>query len=204
MDSTQATAARPPLHVEVEPAVVGFDPERLARIDSHLERYVADGRLPGWLVAVSRRGQVAHLSTSGLRDIEAERAVEIDTVWRIYSMTKPVTTVAAMMLWEEGAFELKDPVSRFIPALAGARVFTGGSALKPVTEPLVEPIRMWHLLTHTAGFTYGFHHAHPVDTLYRRAGFEWGTPAGHDLAACCELWAELPLLFQPGSEWNYS
>ncbi|MDP9293847.1 MAG: beta-lactamase family protein, partial [Actinomycetota bacterium] len=75
---------------------------------------------------------------------------------------------------------------------------------KPVTDPVVEPVRMWHLLTHTAGLTYGFHHAHPVDAMYREAGFEWGTPPGLDLAECCEAWARLPLLFQPGSEWNYS
>jgi CubicO group peptidase (beta-lactamase class C family) len=109
-----------------------------------------------------------------------------------------------MMLWEEGAFELKDPVSRFIPSFAGARVITGGSALRPTTEPLTEPVRIWHLLTHTAGLTYGFHHSHTVDRLYREAGFEWTSPPGMDLAGCCDAWAALPLLFQPGSEWNYS
>src|SRR6059058_5451842 len=109
-----------------------------------------------------------------------------------------------MMLWEEGAFELTDPVSRFIPAFADARVFTGGSSLKPVTVPLTEPMRIWHLLTHTSGLTYGFHYAHAVDAIYRTAGFEWGTPRGLDLAGCCEAWASLPLLFQPGAEWNYS
>jgi CubicO group peptidase (beta-lactamase class C family) len=108
------------------------------------------------------------------------------------------------MLWEEGAFELKDPVARFIPAFADARVFTGGTSLKPLTEPLTEPIRLWHLLSHTSGLTYGFHYAHPVDAIYREHGFEWSTPPGLDLAACCDAWAGLPLLFQPGSEWNYS
>jgi CubicO group peptidase (beta-lactamase class C family) len=191
------------LHVEADPAELGFDAERLERIDRHFNRYVDDGRLPGWLAVVSRAGRIAHVAASGRRDLEADLPVELDTVWRIYSMTKPVTSVAAMMLWEEGAFELKDPVSRFIPSFARSRVFRGGTALKPVTEPLVEPVRMWHLLTHTSGLTYGFHHAHPVDTMYRTAGFEWGTPAGLDLAACCDAWAALPLLFQPGSEWNY-
>jgi len=199
--SSSATTA---LEVQVDPAELGFDPARLARIDRHFDAYVADGRLPGWLAVVARDGQVAHLAASGRRDVEAGLPVELDTVWRIYSMTKPITAVAAMMLWEEGAFELKDPVSRFIPAFARSRVFTGGSALKPVTQPATEPILIWHLLTHTAGLTYGFHHSHPVDARYREAGFEWGTPPGLDLAACCEAWAELPLLFQPGSEWNYS
>ncbi len=192
------------LTVEVDADEAGLDAERLARIDAHFAHYVDDGRLPGWSLAVSRRGRVAHLSTYGRRDIEADRPVDVDTLFRIYSMTKPLTSVAAMMLHEEGAFALSDPVSRIIPAFADARVYRGGSALRPVTEPLSEPVRIWHLLTHTAGLTYGFHHAHPVDTLYRQAGFEWGTPAGLDLAACCDVWAGLPLLFQPGEEWNYS
>jgi CubicO group peptidase (beta-lactamase class C family) len=180
------------------------DGGRLQRLGRHLEGYVADGRLAGWHVVVTRDGEVAYDELCGSRDLEAGLPVERDTLWRIYSMTKPVTSVAAMMLWEEGAFELKDPVERWIPAFGQARVWRGGTALKPVTEPLVEPVRVWHLLTHTAGLTYGFHHAHPVDRLYREAGFEWGTPLGLDLAGCCEAWAGLPLLFQPGTEWNYS
>ncbi|MEY2462548.1 MAG: hypothetical protein QOH64_686 [Acidimicrobiaceae bacterium] len=192
------------MKVEIDPAEAGFDEGRLARIDAHFARYVDDGRLPGWLLLVSRGGQVVHLSTYGQRDKEAALPVELDTVFRMYSMTKPVTSVAAMMLYEEGAFELKDPVARFIPAFADMRVFKGGSALAPVTVPATEPMRIWHLLTHTAGLTYGFHHAHPVDAIYRAAGFEWGSPPGADLAECCEQWAQLPLLFEPGSEWNYS
>ena len=191
------------LDIEVEAAEVGFDAERLQRVDRHFARYVDDRRLPGWLVLVSRFGQVAHLSTYGQRDLESGDPIEIDTLFRIYSMTKPVTSVAAMMLYEEGAFQLKEPVSTFIPSFADARVYRQGSALNPVTEPVVEPVRIWHLLTHMSGLTYGFHHAHPVDAMYRTAGFEFGGPPGADLAACCDRWASLPLLFQPGSEWNY-
>src|SRR5205823_11518416 len=132
----------------------------------------------------SRGGRIAHLAAHGQADVEASKAVELDTVFRIYSMTKAITSVAAMMLYEEGGFELKDPVSRFIPAFADTRVYRSGSALNPVTEPAVEPVRVWHLLTHTSGLTYGFHHAHPVDAMYRVAGFEWGSPPGMDLAAC--------------------
>jgi CubicO group peptidase (beta-lactamase class C family) len=106
------------------------------------------------------------------------------------------------MLYEEGAFELKDPIARWLPAFADTKVYRSGSAVKPVLEPQVEPIRVWHLLTHTSGLTYGFHHATPVDAMYRAAGFEWGSPDG-DLAAHCDTWASLPLLFQPGTEWNY-
>jgi CubicO group peptidase (beta-lactamase class C family) len=105
---------------------------------------------------VSRYGRLAHVSRCGSRDIEAGLEVEPDTLWRIYSMTKPVTSVAAMMLYEEGALELTDPVSAFIPSFAHARVHTGGPDLRPVTVPATEPVRVWHLLTHTAGLTYGF------------------------------------------------
>jgi len=198
------TPRRVPMAVEVEATAAGFDPARLERIDRHFGRYVEDGRLPGWLLLISRGGKVVHLSTRGHRDVEAGLAVEADTVFRIYSMTKPITAVAAMMLYEEGAFDLRDPVSRFVPAFAGARVYQQGTALRPVTVPATEPIRIWHLLTHTAGLTYGFLHRHVVDEMYRAAGFEWGYPEGLDLAACCERWASLPLLFEPGSEWNYS
>jgi CubicO group peptidase (beta-lactamase class C family) len=192
------------LKAEVDPAEVGLDARRLQRIDRHFARYADDGRLPGWLVAVSRRGRLAHVSCHGSRDLEAGLPVEPDTLWRIYSMTKPVTSVAAMILYEEGAFELIDPVSKFIPVFAGVRVYAGGSDQRQVTVPATEPVRIWHLLTHTSGLTYGFHRVHPVDALYRAAGFEWSVPSGMDLAAACEGWAALPLLFQPGTEWNYS
>jgi len=191
------------LQTEVDPAEAGFDAARLARIDDHFARYVDDGRLAGWLVLVARHGRVVHLATDGHRDLEAELAVERDTLWRIFSMTKPITSVAAMSLYEEGAFELKDPVAGFIPSFANARVYRSGSALRPVTEAVTEPMRIWHLLTHTAGLTYGFHHTHPVDAMYRAAGFEWGSPPEMDLESCCDAWASLPLLFQPGREWNY-
>ena len=192
------------LAVEKEPAAAGLDPARLARIDQHFGRYVEDGRLPGWLLLVSRAGKVVHLSTRGHRDVEGGLPVEVDTIFRIFSMTKPVTAVAAMMLYEEGAFDLRDPVSRFIPSFRDVRVFRGGSALRPVTAPAAEPVRIWHLLTHTSGLTYGFLHRDAVDEMYRAAGFEWGSPPGMDLAACCDRYASLPLLFEPGSEWNYS
>jgi CubicO group peptidase (beta-lactamase class C family) len=192
------------LRVEVDPGEVGFDAARLSRIQGHFDGYVEDGRLAGWLAVVSRFGRVVQVASGGRRDLEAGLPVEPDTRWRIYSMTKPVTSVAAMMLYEEGRLQLTDPVSRYIPAFAGVRVYRSGSSLKPVTVPAVEPVRVWHLLTHTAGLTYGFNHTHPVDAMYRTAGFDWGTPRGMDLAACCEALAALPLVFQPGTEWNYS
>jgi CubicO group peptidase (beta-lactamase class C family) len=192
------------LKVAAEPDEVGIDRARLQRVDSHFRRYVDDGRLAGWTIALARRGRVVHLSHYGLADLEAQRPVADDTLWRIYSMTKPITSVAALMMMERGALELTDPVSRYIPAFADSRVYVGGPAAKPGTVPATEPVRIWHLLTHTAGLTYGFHHAHAVDEMYRAKGYEFGAPPGVDLAGACEVWGGLPLLFQPGAEWNYS
>jgi CubicO group peptidase (beta-lactamase class C family) len=191
------------LKVEIDPAEAGFAKDRLRRIDENFARYVDDGRLKGWLLTVSRHGKLAHVASYGQRDAEAGLPVEPDTLWRIYSMTKPVTSVAAMMLYEQGAFELTDPVSKFIPSFTDMRVFTGGSDQRPLTVPATEPVRIWHLLTHTAGLTYGFHRTTPVDAMYRAAGFDLGLRPG-TLAESCDMWASMPLLFQPGSEWNYS
>ena len=190
--------------VDIDPAEVGFDPARLTRVNRVLDRYVDAGQLPGWLLLISRDGSVVHLAHSGRRHLEDALPVTPDTLWRIYSMTKPITSVAAMMLYEEGAFELTDPVSRFIPSFADMRVYAGGSDLRPLTVPAAEPVRIWHLLTHTAGLTYGFHHVHPVDTMLRAKGYEWASPAGVDLEAAVDEWAGVPLLFEPGTEWNYS
>ena len=188
----------------VEPAEVGFDPKRLANLDNHFARYVDSGLLAGWQIVVTRRGEVAHASTYGQRDLEAGAAVTPDTLWRIYSMTKPVTSVAAMTLWEEGRFELTDEISRWIPEFADVKVWDKGSALRPYTVPATEPIRMWHLLTHTSGLTYGFMQSHPVDALYRAAGYDLASNAPGDLAATARNWAKLPLLHQPGARWSYS
>lgn len=188
----------------VEANEVGFDALRLRRLDAHLNDYVHDGRLAGWSMAVMRHGHIAHAAHGGHMDREAGRVVEPDAVWRIYSMTKPITSVAAMALWEQGRFELKDPVTRFLPEFAHARVWRSGSVTQPSYEPVTEPMAMWHLFSHTAGLTYGFLYAHPVDEMYRRAGFEWGVPPDVDLAGVVERLAGLPLLFQPGREWNYS
>jgi len=192
------------LQVEVDPAEVGLDPQRLERLDRLFARYVDEQQLAGWLITIARHGKLAHVRAYGQRDVEAGLPVETDTLWRIYSMTKPITSVAAMMLFEEGGFELTDPVAKYIPSFADMRVFAAGSDIRYKTVPANEPIRMWHLLSHTSGLTYAFMRSHPVDALYRARGFEWGWPKGADLAACCDIWADIPLLFQPGTEWSYS
>jgi CubicO group peptidase (beta-lactamase class C family) len=192
------------LQQEVEPADVGLDATRLGRLVDLVHGYVDDGRLPGTLVVLARDGKVALVDVYGHAETAPARPLELDTVFRFYSMTKPVTAVAALMLWERGAFELKDPIHRFIPSFRDTRVYRAGSSMTPITEPLRDPIAIWHLFTHTAGMTYGFMYNHPVDDLYRKAGFEWGHPSGLDLAGACDRWASLPLVFQPGTEWNYS
>jgi CubicO group peptidase (beta-lactamase class C family) len=187
-----------------DPDKVGFDPARLERIDRHFAKFVDDGRLAGWQIVVTRDGEVAHSSTYGLRDREAGAPVEPDTLWRIYSMTKPITSVAAMMLWEEGAFELTDEVSRWIPSFADVRVFDKGSLTKYYTVPATEPVRLWHLLTHTSGLTYPFLQVSTVDAIYRQAlGWPLGMPRTADLATVCDQLASMPLLFQPGTRWGY-
>ena len=194
----------PALIQDADPASVGLSAERLARIDRHFQRYIDDGRLTGWQIAVARRGKVVHHSLAGLRDVAGGLPVEADTIWRIFSMTKPITAVLALQLWEEGLFELNDPVHQYIPSFKDTKVWRGGNINKPVLDPQTSPITLWQLFAHTAGLTYGFMYNHPVDELYRRAGFEWGWPKGSDLAGACDVLAGLPLLFQPGSEWSYS
>lgn len=180
-----------------------FDAARLQRITDHFQQYVDDGRLAGWQLMVGQHGEVAHAATYGSADLASGAPVRDDQLWRIYSMTKPITSIAAMLLWEEGRFELSDPVSRFIPSFADVQVFDKGTAAKPFLVPALEPVRMWHLLTHTSGLTYGFMQTHPVDALYREAGFDFEQPKDLDLAGSCDAWAALPLRFQPGTAWGY-
>jgi CubicO group peptidase (beta-lactamase class C family) len=192
------------LRQEVEPREAGLDPKALARLDQHFAHLVDDGRLPGYLVSVARHGRVAHLTTYGCRDRAARLPVESDTLWRIYSMTKPVASVAALMLLEEGHLRLDDPVADFLPAFADPRVYVSGSGPDLTTRPAGQPILLRHLLTHTAGLTFGFYHSHPVDALYRDAGMESSVPPGANLAEAIDVYASLPLQFEPGSQWNYS
>lgn len=193
-----------PLRQEVDADAAGLDPKALDRLDLHFARQVDEGRLPGFLVAVARGGRIAHLTTHGRRDVAAGLPVAADTLWRIYSMTKPVTSVAALMLVEEGRLSLDDPVDRYLPAFAEPRVYAAGADDDIRTRPAAGPVLVRHLMTHTAGLTFGNYHAHPVDALYRAAGLESSVPPGADLAQTVDLYASLPLQFEPGTQWNYS
>ncbi|SME97672.1 serine hydrolase [Streptomyces sp. Amel2xC10] len=192
------------LRQEVDPIEVGLDAKALDRLDQHVAHLVDEGRLPGFLLAVSRGGRVAHLTTHGHRDIARGLPVEADTLYRIYSMTKPVTSVAALILMEEGRLGLDDPVADHLPAFADRRVYAGGSGTGLTTRPAERPLLVRHLMTHTAGLTFAFYHCHPVDALYREAGLESAVLPGSDLAETVDAYARLPLQFEPGTQWNYS
>jgi len=194
------------------PEDFGFSGARLSRIGSFFtEKYVETGRLPGVLTAVVRRGQLVSLSCSGHRDVASGAPLAPDSIFRVYSMTKPLTSIALMSFYEEGRFQLDDPVSRFIPEFGDLRVWEDGTPLAYRTAFPEREMVVRDLLTHTAGLTYGFMSRHPVDALYRRSGIDGRSTLAPseakpsvDLAEMVAKLAELPLLFSPGSRWSYS
>jgi len=190
--------------VTPDPGDHGFDPRRLHRITEHFDREVTAGRLPGWSAVVARHGTAVYAGGGGLRDLRNGLPVEPETRWRMFSMTKPVTSVAAMTLVERGLLALDDPVERFVPEFAAARVYTGGPAGGMRHRSATEPIRIWHLLTHTAGLTLGFAFRDPVDARYREIGQALLPGPGATLRQACADLAGVPLLFDPGTAWNYS
>jgi CubicO group peptidase (beta-lactamase class C family) len=184
------------------PENVGLSSERLARIDRHLERrYLDQKKIAGALTLVARRGRVAYLSPLGMMDLERGRPMREDTLFRIYSMTKPITSVALMTLYEHGHFRLEDPVYKFIPAWRNLAVYQGGNHPVFITSPVQRPMTVRDLFTHTAGLTYGFMERTNVDRAYRRLGI--GERTG-TLRETIDKLAGLPLEFSPGTRWNYS
>lgn len=183
------------------PEEVGLASDRLERIADHLEsRYVGPGKIPGCLTLVARRGQVAFCRAQGMKDAEREAPMTEDTIFRIYSMTKPITSVALMTLFEEGHFQLNDRVDRFIPEWRGLRVYEAGVHPQFATSPVKEKMTIRDLLTHRSGLTYEFMYQNNVDAAYRKLEIaRQGT-----LRQMIEQLAELPLLFSPGTAWNYS
>lgn len=192
MCATILSAAEIP-HVRAERE--GMSAERLGRITDLSQRYVDEGKLAGMLTMVARGGKIVHFEAVGHRGVDDPRPLTKDALFRIYSMTKPIAAVAAMILYEEGAFELHDPVSKYLPELKDLTVWRDGAAV-PVTNTMT----MQHLLTHTAGFSYGFDPNDPVDTLYREADIF----ASVDLDEFVARVAKLPLKFEPGAQWRYS
>jgi CubicO group peptidase (beta-lactamase class C family) len=185
------------------PEEAGLSPERLARLESVLREHVQRGELPGVVAMVARRGRVAWRLTAGRSDIEADRPLTEDALFRIASMTKTVTLVAALTMYEEGRFQLNDPASRWLPELADVVVAGEGWSAERPDENIVaprSPITIRDLMRHTSGFTYGGG-GRPVDALYRPAGLRsWEG----DLAGLVRTLAGLPLAFHPGEEWEYS
>ena len=188
----------------VKPEEVGLSSARLARIGEHWQRYIDAGKLAGTLTLIARRGQVAYCEALGHLEIERRRPVTPDSVWRIYSMTKPITSVGLMMLYEQGRFQLDDPVHKFIPSWKNLRVFVSGNHPVFATAPPARPMTIRDLLSHTSGLTYGFMERTNVDAAYRKLAVGDRTKPGYTLADMIATLAELPLEFSPGTRWNYS
>jgi CubicO group peptidase (beta-lactamase class C family) len=186
------------------PEGVGLSSERLKTIDRFIGReYIDTGKLHGAQVLVSRRGQVAHFSNLGQMDAERDRPMASDTIFRIYSMSKPITSVAFMTLVEEGLVALDDPVSRYIPAWTDLGVYDGGFMETFRTKRPARPMQIVDLLRHTSGLTYGFQQRGNVDAAYRKLGIGEIETKGA-LSGMIEALAGLPLEFSPGEAWNYS
>lgn len=188
----------------VTPESVGLDSGQLTRVGEHLEkRYVGPGKIPGSITLVARRGQACYLDVQGHRDVERGTPMTADTIVRIYSMSKPVTSLAIMTLLERGLFSLDDPVHRFIPTWRKLGVWTAGSYPQFATTPPQRHMTMRDLLTHTSGLTYDFLRATNIDYAYRK--LQIGNPRpGYTLQNMIDQLATLPLEFSPGTRWNYS
>ncbi|HVW56939.1 MAG TPA: serine hydrolase domain-containing protein [Rhizobiaceae bacterium] len=177
--------------------------DRLGRVASWMRLQTETGRLAGIEVLITRHGRPAFHHWEGMADIARGRPATPETLYRLYSMNKSLASAAAMMLYEEGHFQLDDPISRFIPAFSGQRVWSGGGFGSVQSEPALRDITFHDLLTHTSGLTYGFMQANPVDAMYREQNID---RLGVDmtLATFAEKIAKLPLVAQPGTRWNYS
>jgi CubicO group peptidase (beta-lactamase class C family) len=189
--------------------VSGFDLNRLERISDHLMRnYIEPGKIAGCQVAVARRGHQAFFRSFGQMDVAAAKPMADDTIFRIYSMTKPITSIALMSLYEQGMFQLDDPVSRFVPSWHAQRAYVSGEGETMVTEPLNRPVSIRDMLRHTGGLTYGgglpgVGIQHPVDHIYR--GLKVRSVGGGDsMISFMDKLSQTPLVYQPGERWMYS
>jgi len=183
--------------------IAGMHTGRLSRIASHLEQaYIKPGKLPGALTLVARRGEICWLHAQGLMDVERNKPVARDTLFRVYSMTKPMTSIALMQLYEQGRFLLDDPVHKYIPSWQNLRVYKAGVHPQFMTTPTERPMTIRDLLTHQSGLTYGFMNRTNVDAAYRALKLDGG--GGLTLERLVDELSRLPLEFSPGTAWNYS
>jgi CubicO group peptidase (beta-lactamase class C family) len=185
----------------VSPEAVGVSAQRLSRVNKMMQGYIDDGKLASGLTMLARHNETFHFEPYGALDIESGTPVERDTLFRIYSMTKPITSAAVMMLYEEGHFSLDDPVGKFIPELASMKVYDGMGETGMRLVEQERPITIRHLLTHTSGLSYGFHQDNPIEKMYREADI---THPDSTLQEMTEKLGRLPLVTQPGTKWRYS
>ena len=186
----------------VVPETVGLSTERLSRIDKVMEKHISEQKIAGGVILLARHGKIAHLGTYGMMDVEAEKPMAPDTIFRIASMTKQITSVAVMMLYEEGHFRLHEPVSNFIPAFKEMLVLPPEDAEDSAPVPATRQITVWNLLTHTAGLTY--HWNEQLGPLYNDAGITHGLLQDEStLAEKMKILATIPLLHQPGEKVEY-
>jgi len=195
--------------MQLLPIAAGFDAARLDRIAAHLDQYyIQPGKIAGCQVAVGRRGHLAYRASLGLRDRERGVAMGDDTIFRIYSMTKPLTSIALMQLFEQGMFQLDDPVSRFYPSWKSHQVWVSGAGDDMVTEPARRPVSFRDLLTHTSGLTYGgvlpgMGDQHSVDECYRASSIR-SAGVHQTMDEFMDKLSQVPLRFQPGTAYMYS
>lgn len=192
------------MRVNATPEEVGLSSEGLGRIDAIVQAEIDAGTIPGAVTLVARHGRVCHVAAMGMLDIEAGKPARVDGLYRIFSMTKPVTAVAMMILWDRGLWDPSDPVEKHLPEFVGARVLTGLDGQgRPVVEPAEHPPTLVELLTHTAGLGYGSSlsdMSDPINRAYQEAKV-W---EADDLAEMVARLGRLPLAYQPGTSWRYS
>ena len=189
----------------VRPASVGMSADRLERIGGWMDAYVDSGKLPGCMTLVARHGQVAYLDSRGMADEEAGRPIAPDDIFRIYSMSKPIVSAAAMALYEEGLFQLDDPVARYLPEFGDGQLWLDGEGADMKTEPVGDAMQVWHLMTHTSGLVYGNREDGAVGAAYRAAGVDFsGSRNVGTLEEMTKRLAAMPLRWRPGTRWEYS
>jgi CubicO group peptidase (beta-lactamase class C family) len=196
-----ALAAGQPAIPSAKPESVGMSGERLTRLNEGMKSLVDQGRLAGAVTMVARHGKVIEFDATGKRDIAASAPMQKDSIFRIYSMTKPITGVAMMELFEEGKWQLNDPVAKYIPEFANLKVYGTDASGNMVLKDQTHPVTMRELMSHTGGFTYGYFSNTPVDKLQREADV---LDINNTLDEFIKRVSKLPLNAQPGSEWHYS